>query len=84
LPEVILEYKSSGHILSSRRNIEVRRGNFSAFSTQWHKYCSNTAINIEAQNFVPLATLHEELKLAYVYISNCTLNRAFQLYQTQL
>ena len=89
LPEVILEYKSSGHILSSRRNIEVRRGNFGAFSTKWHKHSSINAIKIqenlliyqtvriEAQNFVLLATLHEGLKLAYVHISNCTLNPAF-------
>ena len=89
LPEVILEYKSSGHILSSRRNIEVLRGNFGAFSTKWHKHSSINAIKIqenlliyqtvriEAQSFVLLATLHEGLKLAYVHISNCTLNPAF-------
>ena len=39
--------------------------------------------NYSTDQFVlnlPKTTLHEELKLAYVHISNCILNRAFRLY----
>jgi hypothetical protein len=43
--------------------------------------------NYSTDQFVlnlPKTTLHEELKLAYVYISNCTLNCAFRLYQIRV